>query len=134
MKVKEISLTANLSDYRDAVCLGLCDSLSRAIRDKASVAKVNYAVIYDENNVAVATFLETAGNISVSSGEEGSDAYVDITLKDTSNSQYSIAKICVGHLNNYFIPTYSRTYLIFTLSESKANNEFLIVRIRLYIR
>ena len=133
-RVKDIRLTADFGAFHNSIDFGLCDSLGRAMKDLSDVAEINTVWLLDENNEVVTSFTTSGGNVTTSSGDDGTDGYVDIVVKDYSSNSYQFKKIVVGHQNLSVPQSYSRAYVEFSGDWSKDSLEFLKITIRLWIR
>ena len=125
MKVKVLNLRASTN----SPCRGLADSLGYAIHDFSDVAEINLVELHYQGTL-VKAFSVPADSITV--GDDGTDAYVQFTVKDFSNDEFQFDTIYVMHKNPF--GTWWRKYFKFTGNWTKEALTMLVMNFKLWIR
>lgn len=125
MKVKEI----NLEGYIDAPCKGLADSLAYAIHDFSDVAEINRVELWYQGELKGVV---TVDPNTITVGDDGTDAYIQFTVRDFSTEEYQFDTIYVMHRNP--LGTWWRKYFKFTGIWRKEALTMLVINFKLWIR
>ena len=125
MKVKVINLEGSIK----SPCLGLSESVGKAIHDFSDVAEINLVELHYPDREPI-TFSVSKNDITV--GDDGTDAYLEFSIKDFSNMEYSFDTIYIMHKH----PTgwYWRKYFKFTGDWTKEALTMLVIKFKLWIR
>lgn len=125
MKVKVINLEGSIK----SPCLGLSDSLGRAIHDFSDVAEINLVEFwYGDTKVRE----RSVPSDQITVGDDGTDAYLEFSIKDFSSDEYNFDTIYVMHKNPY--GTWWRKYFKFTGDWTKEALTMLVINFKLWIR
>ena len=125
MKVKVINLEGSIN----SPCKGLSDSLGYAIHDFSDVAEVNLIELWYQGS-KVKEFSVSSDQITV--GDDGTDAYLEFSVKDFSSDEYNFDTIYVMHKNPF--GTWWRKYFKFTGDWTKEALTMLVIKFKLWIR